>query len=45
MNDVGDEEGEGNRPAPGADAEVGVLRPDDAVVVLVPVVDVLDEDL
>lgn len=37
----GDEEGEGNRPAPAAEAIVGVPGPDDAVVVLVEVLDVL----
>lgn len=39
------EDGERDVPAEAAAAKVGVARPDDAVAVLVPVVDVLDYDL
>lgn len=41
VDDGGDEEGEENGPAPAAEAIVGVPGPDDAVVVLVEVLDVL----
>lgn len=45
VDEDGGDEGEEDVPAEGAAAGVGVLRPDDAVVVLVPVFDVLDHDL
>lgn len=45
VDDEGGEEGEKDVPPEGAAARVGVLRPDDAITVLVPVVDVLDHDL
>lgn len=41
VDDGGDEKGKGNRPAPAAEAIVGILGPDDAVVVLVKVLHVL----
>ena len=45
VDDGGNEEGEGDGPAPGAESIVGVLRPDDTVVVLVKVLDMLLGDL
>ena len=45
VNQEGGKESEQDIPPEGAAAGVGVLRPDDAITVLVPVVDVLDHDL
>ena len=41
MNDEGDIERKERVPAPSADAFVGVLRPNNAIVIGVPVLDVL----
>lgn len=45
VDQEGGVEAEQDGPAEGPEAGVGVLRPDDAVVVAVEVVDVLDDDL
>ena len=45
MDDEGYKGDEKGRPAPFTAADVGVLRPDDAVVICVPVLDVLLDNL
>ena len=45
IDDEGREQTQRNCPAPGAEAVVGILRPDDAIMVWVPIFDMLDDDL
>ncbi len=44
-DDEGSKKSQWNAPAPCAAPHVGILRPDDAIVVLIPIVHMLNYDL
>ncbi len=45
VDDEGGEKSQRDAPAPCTAAHVGILRPDDAIMVLIPIVYMLDHDL